>query len=282
MQYDPIKQRLGAFVGSRPLRRKLFYRALDLLLLRTWHVHRALKAFAMERQTNESCRVLDAGSGFGQYSWFMARRFPSWQIHAIDLKDDEIKTSRDFFKQAGYTQLTAEVQDLLTFCRPDSYALILSVDVMEHIEDDRKVFRNFFESLSEGGMLLISTPSDEGGSGVHHEGETSFIEEHVRDGYGVAEITEKLQEAGFQQIEARYTYGRPGHISWLLSMKLPIQLLGISRLFFILLPLYYLLVMPMALLLNFADLAGNHKTGTGLLVKDWKSHTAKAIKKNGT
>jgi hypothetical protein len=43
-----------------------------------------------------------------------------------------------------------------------------------------------------------------------------------------------------------------------------------SKLFFIIIPFYYLLAYPVAYLLNWADVSGNHKTGTGLIVKAWK------------
>ena len=42
---------------------------------------------------------------------------------------------------------------------------------MEHIEEDVQVFKNFHQSLSEKGVLLISTPSDQGGSDVHDHNE---------------------------------------------------------------------------------------------------------------
>jgi hypothetical protein len=38
MQYDPIKKTLGTVFNKTPFLRILFYRLLDLLLLRTWHV----------------------------------------------------------------------------------------------------------------------------------------------------------------------------------------------------------------------------------------------------
>jgi hypothetical protein len=53
-------------------------------------------------------------------------------------------------------------------------------------------------------------------------------------------------------------------------MKYPIQLLGVSKLFFILLPFYYLVTFPISIVLNFMDLATRHKSGTGLIVKAWK------------
>jgi hypothetical protein len=119
-------------------------------------------------------------------------------------------------------------------------------------------------------MLLISTPSDQGGSDVHGDEESSFIEEHVRDGYNIKEIEDKLRSAGFTKVEARYQYGAPGKISWRLSMKYPILMLGASKLFFVILPFYYIIAYPVSYVLNWMDVAGNHPTGTGLIVKAWK------------
>ena len=65
-------------------------------------------------------------------------------------------------------------------------------------------------SLKKGGRVIISTPSDKGGSDVHHDHDESFIDEHVRDGYGIDEIDNKLKDAGFNKVVAKYTYGRPG------------------------------------------------------------------------
>ena len=123
-------------------------------------------------------------------------------------------------------------------------------------------------------MLLVSTPSDQGGSDSHdhehEEGVQGFIDEHVRDGYNISDIEAKLKSVGFSSVEARYAYGTPGKISWKLSMKYPILLLGVSKLFFVILPFYYLIAYPISAILNFCDLAQNHPSGTGLIVKAWK------------
>lgn len=124
--------------------------------------------------------------------------------------------------------------------------------------------------MKPGAMLLISTPSDQGGSDVHGDEESSFIEEHVRDGYNINDIQDKLKLAGFSKTEARFAYGTPGKISWRLSMKYPIQVLGFSKLFFILLPFYYVVVYPFCFVLNYIDSVTTHQTGTGLIVKAWK------------
>ena len=163
-------------------------------------------------------------------------------------------------------ELISRLLDLTCLADKNCYNLILCVDVMEHIREDIQVFRNFFDAMKNEGYLMISTPSDQGGSDVHDEDEESFIDEHVRSGYGMKEIRSKLESAGFTEIETRYTYGKPGNLSWKLSMKYPVKMLNISYFFFILLPFYYIIFFPVSLILNIFDLHLDHKTGTGLLV----------------
>ncbi len=268
MQYDPIKRTLGRFFSGPAFMRKLFYFLLDLLLLRTWHIKKALRKIS--RCYPAEATVLDAGCGFGQYSWRMKRQNPGWQIKAVDIDKERIVDCAEFFKKSGIKDIVCEEEDLVKLSDSKLYDIILSVDVMEHIKQDDQVFRNFFRALKQDGVLLVSTPSDKGGSDVHSETDHSFIEEHVRDGYGSEEITSKLREAGFRSVLTRYTYGTPGSISWRLSMKYPVKLLGLSRLFFVLLPFYYIAVFPFAMILNQIDVSTNHKSGTGLLVTAYK------------
>ena len=265
MKYDPVKSRIGKIVNRSVLLRKIFYTLLDILLLRTWHVKRILRQYAAQNAGAEN--ILDAGSGFGQYTWRMWKINKNCNILGLDITEEQINDCNKFIsntKAAG--KVSFRLADLTTYKEDEKYNLVLSVDVMEHIEDDRTVFRNFFSSLSKNGWLIISTPSDKGGSDVHNEDDHSFIEEHVRDGYGRDEITEKLQSAGFSNVETIYTYGRPGKISWKISMKYPILMLNTSIILAIILPFYYILAMPFALILNYLDVRLKHSEGAGLLV----------------
>jgi SAM-dependent methyltransferase len=270
MQYDPIKKSLGELFNKSPFLRKTFYSLLDLLLLRTWHVKDEFRKWAKNHQ-NTDAKILDAGSGFGQYSYFMSGMNKRWTVKGVDVKTEQIADCNAFFKQINRNNATFAEADLVKFSEPNQYDFILSVDVMEHILEDVAVFKNFYQSMKKGGTLLISTPSDQGGSDAHdhehdHDAHDSFIDEHVRDGYNIQEIQDKLKLAGFSKTSARYTYGIPGKISWKISMKYPILLLNVSKIFFVIIPFYYLITFPFALILNYLDLKNHHKTGTGLNV----------------
>ena len=77
--------------------RKTLYFLLDLLLLRTWHVKKALRKIALEFPGEAS--VLDAGSGFGQYTWRMSRMNSRWNINAIDINREQIEDCNRFFSE---------------------------------------------------------------------------------------------------------------------------------------------------------------------------------------
>jgi SAM-dependent methyltransferase len=237
-------------------------------LLRTWHVKKVIRKWA--KGVTGNVQILDAGSGFGQYSYFLMKKNKNWKITGVDVKEEQIEDCNSFFKKINKSYATFSVEDLTKFRKENTFDLILSVDVMEHILEDVEVFKNFHASLKPGGMVLISTPSDQGGSDVHEHDHESFIEEHVRDGYNIIEIQNKLKLAGFSKTEAFYNYGSPGKISWKLSMKYPIILLNTSKLFFIVLPFYYLVTFPFSLILNYLDVQLTHNSGTGLIVNAWK------------
>ena len=181
MKYDPIKRKLGVVFNSSPGLRKLFYNLLDILLLRSWHIRKELKIWESTISGKQS--ILDAGSGFGQYDYYIAKRHRDWKITGIDVKKEQIEDCNNFFSKIGFNNTSFKLGDLTKLEYNEEFNMILCVDVMEHIEEDELVLKNFHKALKKGGMLMVSTPSDQGGSDVHHhdhddyinDGEHSFI-----------------------------------------------------------------------------------------------------------
>lgn len=267
MDYDPVKDRLGGFFWQTPARTKAFYRLLDTVFLRSWYVRRALDAAVRRYPADRLVRVLDAGTGFGQYAYWLAANYPHVEVMAVDVKDDYLRRAQAFMARTPHADRVAfERRDLtLPMEEENAYDIALSVDVMEHIEDDRAVFRNFARVLRPGGTVLVNTPSDQGGSGVTAKGEQSFIGEHVRDGYNAGDLREKLETAGLAVDDITYTYGRYGSAGWRLLVKWPIRMLSASWATAPLLPIYYLPALPAGLALNALDVKDDNATGTGLL-----------------
>ncbi|MDX1429576.1 MAG: class I SAM-dependent methyltransferase, partial [Rhodothermales bacterium] len=237
-----------------------------------WYVRRELGAVFSALDDRGEIRALDAGSGFGQYTYFMLRRFRRARVTAVDLKEDYLKMSERFISTTPFANRSAFAVDDLTDLRTRGpFDIILSVDVMEHIENDDRVLQNFERVLAPGGFVLINAPSDMGGSGVFDEGDEGFIGEHVRDGYGMQELCDKLTRAGLTVLRARYSYGPFGSAAWKLSIQTPMMLLSASWLALALLIPYYMVILPISLVLNAIDVSVENRSGTGLLMVAQKS-----------
>lgn len=269
MQYDPIKHRFSSFIQDSTTLKILFYKVLGIFFLREWYIKRTIRT-EFGKQKPEF--ILDAGCGFGQYTYFMSSHSPQSKIDAVDLNPEHIKRMTVFSKKRNMP-VTCSIEDLTQYNKPNHYDFILCVDVMEHIENDRSVLNNYFLSLKSGGKLLISTPSDQGGSDSHHhdhdhddDGAHGFVDEHARDGYGIADMTEKLTTAGFTVEKIKYTYGTAGNLSWRLAIKYPILMLNTSPFFTVILPFYYTLTILPILILHQLDTMIEWEKGTGLMV----------------
>ncbi len=272
MDYDPVKDRLGQFFWASPLRTKAFYRTLDAVFLRSWYVRKAVRRLIAAAPAGQPVRVLDAGTGFGQYTYWLLRSFPAVEVVAVDVKQDYLARAKAFMDTTPVGGRVRWIEGDLTdaaepfFAEPDVFDLVLSVDVMEHIEDDRAVFRNVARVLKPGGHLIVNTPSDLGGSGITEDGQESFIGEHVRDGYNAGELAEKLETAGLNVVETTYAYGRFGTVGWRILVQGPIRALNASKAAAVVLPFYYAVAGPVGLALNALDLRDHNARGTGLSV----------------
>ncbi|KAA0210143.1 class I SAM-dependent methyltransferase [Ignavibacteria bacterium CHB1] len=261
MKYDPTKKFLGKIVSENIFLRKLFYFLLDLMFLRSWYVKRDIRNLYPFGAKPD---ILDAGMGFGQYTYFMAKRFPQSNILALDVKEEQVKDCKYFFSKSNLDNVKFKIADLTQINFNEQFDFILCVDVMEHIEEDELVLRNYAQALRKGGKLLINTPSDLGGSDVHDEGDTSFIEEHARDGYSKDDITAKLNRSGFKLLSFKYGYGKFGTIAWRFGIKYPIMIAGKSKFLMVLLPFYYIFTLWWVLILMWLDLNTDNKGGTGI------------------
>ena len=263
MYYDPVKNVFAAAIKRFPFLRIIFYKLLNLFFLRAWYVKRELKKIR-ENFGSRQIDIFDAGTGYAQYTYFMSINLQPNKIYAVDVKGDWIKDNKAFFKSKKINNVTFGIEDLTAINHKEEFDLIVCVDVMEHIDDDVKVFKNFYNALKPGGYLLINTPSTFGGSDVHEDQEESFIGEHARIGYSDEDLKSKLSPVGFRDYYHKYSYGFWGDKAWRLGIKFPMLLLNISKIFFLVLPIYFLITFPFTLAMMFLDYSFKNKVGSGI------------------
>lgn len=113
---------------------------------------RALKRFIPSPRS-----ILDAGCGAGEYAFYLAQLFPQARVRGCDSSDLVLK-SRNVAQEHGISNLEFLQMDLENLSEEEAYDLILCIEVLEHIPDNRRILSRMFRALLPGGHLFIRTP----------------------------------------------------------------------------------------------------------------------------
>jgi SAM-dependent methyltransferase len=151
--------------------------------------------------------VLDAGCGRGVITRFLARRFRSAQIDGIDENESEQRINQTIANDISLGNCHFTVADVLRYRKPDHYDLIVSVDNLEHVENDMAALVNFHVSLREAGMLVVHVPHYYRRWPVFRWTVNFNVPGHVRPGYHLPELTEHVRRAGFTVLQSGFSYG---------------------------------------------------------------------------
>jgi 2-polyprenyl-3-methyl-5-hydroxy-6-metoxy-1,4-benzoquinol methylase len=85
---------------------------------------------------------------------------------------------------------------------------VICTEVIEHIKEDDLLLDNIHDWLKSNGKLIISTPSKKMFTKINTKLRNYVGEpDHVKEGYTIEELKEKLEKRGFNIIEAGY-YGQ--------------------------------------------------------------------------
>jgi SAM-dependent methyltransferase len=82
--------------------------------------------------------------------------------------------------------------------RPKSIGLVIAMDILEHLDDDKNGIHEIYLALKEGGILILTVPAFKFLSGVQ-----DVVAGHKRR-YSRREIVIKLQHEGFEIVRFSY------------------------------------------------------------------------------
>ncbi|GIW80437.1 MAG: hypothetical protein KatS3mg105_2244 [Gemmatales bacterium] len=157
-------------------------------------------------------RVLEAGCGIGNLSELLLDR-----DRLICADNDTFYVERIARRFAHLDHVTVRELDLARMdqCRELDRAgidTIICINVLEHIEDDRKVLRDFFRVLEAGGHAILLVPA-------HPQLYTGVDRTlgHFRR-YAPGELENKMREAGFEIVHSQ-GFNRLGTLGWYVSGK---------------------------------------------------------------
>jgi SAM-dependent methyltransferase len=137
--------------------------------------------------------LLEMGCGNGMNLWTIRKAFPGVRLAGMDISEEALAQSRLLLPDIPFQRLDA-TQDM----DAEQYDVVLSLDVLEHIEDDIAVLRNMHRATKK--YVVISTLQ-----GRMRDFERSIG--HVRN-YRPGELQAKLSSVGFG-IEKTIEWGWP-------------------------------------------------------------------------
>lgn len=151
--------------------------------------------------------ILDAGCGRGVISRAIAQRYPGANMEAIDAEDTVQVRNCEITDRAGLGNCHFEVADLTSFRREGRYDLIVSVDNLEHIENDEVVLANLYSSMQPGGTLVVHAPHYYRRWPLLRWSVNFDVPGHMRPGYHLPELIERVKRVGFEVKKSGYSYG---------------------------------------------------------------------------
>ncbi len=110
--------------------------------------------------------ILDVGCGEGRHTAFFSGERNT--VHGLDISD---------YRLPQFASFHFRLYDGMTFPYPDNmFDLVVSFDVLEHVEDDERMVREMRRVLKPGGRVLAGTPN------------RTRIGNVVRTGFGLSPI----------------------------------------------------------------------------------------------
>lgn len=200
-------------------------------------------------------KVLDAGCGKGAYANKLANFLKKSDVAAVDIKN--------FPEWNNYKQknLSFRKMDLGKLKEKNFYNLIVSIDSLEHIPDNKKILKFFFDALHSKGILYLATPCEKNEMHIFpKKWFKSFYQwaknEHIGEQYKLKELKSILKKLGFHIIFSRYTFTFWGNLAW--EMEFLFRNMKNGR--------FNILMMPLFKFLGYLDLLLPIGKGNNLII----------------
>ena len=152
--------------------------------------------------------LLEIGSGIGSFTkeWLGVAN----DVVALEMAQSCVSTLNERFQSDG--RITVLEKDIMNLdeeliCRFDS---AVSINVLEHVENDEVALSNIYKSLKPGGILVVFVPAFQ----ILY-GKTDRAIGHYRR-YSKRDLRGKLARADFQVIKMRYV-NFLGFFAWFLT-----------------------------------------------------------------
>ena len=136
-------------------------------------------------------RILDVGAGSGFFSRHLLAETAAQSALCVDIGYERERDDSVAGKPVLYRRDTG----------PTDCDLVLMMDVLEHVDDDRGLLRHYAAKVPSGAHFLVTVPA----FAFLWSGHDVFLEHKRR--YRLVEIEAAMREAGLQVVRGAYYFG---------------------------------------------------------------------------
>ncbi len=221
--------------------------------IRLAHLKKALKKIP------RFFHALDAGCGTGDFSFYLAERYPHCSFSAYDINEKTLMINKEVQTKMAIPNITFSYNDLLKLKEKETYDFIFSIGTLIYFskEETKKILINLTYALQKGGHLYLDIPQEDflEVNFIHPKHYSTYYnalkKENSGDLYTLQELLALLQELGYSIIFTTKSFSFPGKLTWELDNCLREKELTKTRLFFL----------PLLKSLARADAMRKHKKG---------------------
>lgn len=194
------------------LGQRLLFRVLGVADPAHYLHHRYLRQ-ALERHVDQANpqRILDAGCGTGDHAIYLAQRYPRAEVVGVDISPERVATVRQVARQLGLTNTRFEPADLTVLPFANEFDFVFSIDVLEHIIEQRKALSNLAGALRPGGIAFFHIPTARPRPVPFSrwlEDFHSWAEgEHLAEELTPSDFTQRVRETRLEVMDSRATFG---------------------------------------------------------------------------
>jgi ubiquinone/menaquinone biosynthesis C-methylase UbiE len=145
--------------------------------------------------TDQHCLLITCGDNNGALNWHFRARGGDWTWG--DVAGENLEEISELLGEP----VEHVAQDGFPFADAQ-FDYVVSIDVLEHLEDDQPFLRELRRVLRPGGRAVVTVPNGDPGLLANRikwrVGMTPDVYGHTRAGYTVAELSESVEKAGLK------------------------------------------------------------------------------------
>lgn len=179
---------------------------------------KAIASVLKEQHRGGALRVADFGCGRG---WLSHKLSDFGRVSGFDVSEKAIENARQCFPGLDFICLDASEAIPEEFA--GTFDLVVSSEVIEHIQDQLSYLKNIFTLLRPGGHFLISTPNGAWFDAFYRDGRESW-KQPVENWLSLPELSKLLKQAGLST-----TCATTFNAEWVFDMRPPLRVKFLSH-----------------------------------------------------